>query len=112
MREALGAGTWKGIEKHRTNHAAQYPTSSVKVECDVLDYTYLGHLGTLMRWTKAWDLFRHLFKDERQLEDLVDAIMPVRNDRAHFRSVPILELRRCQVACEDLRTRLGKDTSV
>ena len=50
----------------------------------------------------AWELFRDMFRDKRQLEDLVKAVTPVRNDRAHFRIVPERELDRCRLACEDL----------
>lgn len=50
----------------------------------------------------AWELFREMFRDKRQLEDLVKAVTPVRNDRAHFRMVPERELDRCRLACEDL----------
>jgi hypothetical protein len=68
----------------------------------VLVYAYLGQLAQLMVSNDAWELFRAPFKDKRHLEDIVKAIAPVRNDRAHFRQVPAKELQRCQIACDDL----------
>jgi hypothetical protein len=43
-----------------------------------------------------------MFRDKRELEDMTNAIMPVRNDRAHFSTVPSKELERCRIACDDL----------
>ena len=105
MRKALGDESWKVIEKNRERHAKQY-ASAPPGERSVLDYTYLAQLTQMMLASDAWELFRHLFRDKRHLEDLVKAIAPVRNDRAHFRVVPLLELRRAQVACEDLLTMI------
>jgi hypothetical protein len=110
MRKFLGEDAWKVIERNRDKHVEQY-ASAPPGERNLLDYTYLAQLTQMMLAGEAWELFRHLFKDKRQLEDLVKAVAPVRNDRAHFRAVPVLELRRCQIACEDLRTLLSKDTA-
>ena len=105
MRKALGDESWKVIERNREKHAKQYAAAQ-SGERSVLDYTYLSQLTQMMLASDAWELFRHLFRDKRHLEDLVKAIAPVRNDRAHFRVVPLLELRRAQVACEDLLTMI------
>jgi hypothetical protein len=69
---------------------------------DLLDFAYLGQLGQLMLSRKAWSLFGPMFRDKRELEDMMRDVAPVRNDSAHFRSVPPLELARCRVRCEDL----------
>ena len=59
-----------------------------------------------MMASQSWQLFRAAFDDKRQLEDLAKAIIPVRNDAAHFRSVPELELLRSRVAVSDLTNRM------
>ena len=59
--------------------------------------------------SESWELFRAPFKDKRHLEEMIAAITPVRNDRAHFRQVPAKELQRCQIACDDLLALLSKD---
>ena len=38
----------------------------------------------------------------------VSVIIPVRNDAAHFRSVPLREFERCRLAIEDLMTLLAR----
>lgn len=63
---------------------------------------YLGQLVQLIVYRDAWDLFKHLFRDKRQLEDILADVSPVRNDHAHFRRLPPRELLRCQLRCEDL----------
>jgi hypothetical protein len=108
MHKHLGDDAWKVIEKNREKHASQY-NASPSGDRSIVDYTYLPQLTQMMMAGNAWELFRHLFKDKRQLEDLVRSVTPVRNDQAHFRTVPLLELRRCQVACEDLRNLLEKE---
>ena len=55
-----------------------------------------------MVWNKAWDLFKSIFRDKRELDDMIAAIAPVRNDEAHFRRAPARELERCKLRCEDL----------
>ena len=68
----------------------------------MLNYVYLGQLSQLMVVREAWDMFSNLFRDKRELEDMIADIMPVRNDSAHFRTVPERELLRCKLRCEDL----------
>ena len=108
MRKVLGEDAWKTIEKNRERHREQYAHGE-RGDFGILDYTYLTQLSQLMTAGDAWELFRARFRDKRQLEDLVKAITPVRNDRAHFRPVPLIELRRCQIACEDLLTLIAGD---
>ena len=67
-----------------------------------MECLYFGQLGDLMACNQAWALFKHLFRDKRHLQDLMAAVMPVRNDQAHFAKVPTKELIRCQIACDDL----------
>ena len=67
-----------------------------------MDCMYLGHLGTLIEHNSAWVLFKDLFRDKRQFQDILKAITPVRNRRAHFVEVPEKELERCRINCDDL----------
>jgi hypothetical protein len=69
---------------------------------------YLGQLGDLMISNASWHLFQTLFRDKRELQDMLSDIMPVRNDFAHFRTVPDRELDRCRIRCEDLLAILAK----
>jgi hypothetical protein len=71
-----------------------------------LQFTYLGQLVQLIASNDAWGLFKSMFRDRRELEDLVRRISPVRNDAAHFRAVPVAVLRGCQVACDELNALL------
>jgi hypothetical protein len=58
---------------------------------------------------EAWELFRKPFRDRREWEDLIRAITPMRNDAAHFRSVPLrAELERCRMAIDDLTALLAR----
>jgi len=65
----------------------------------MLQFVYLGQVVQLMVVNEAWDMI--------ELEDLIRKISPVRNDAAHFRIVPIKQLRSCQAACEELKTLLS-----
>src|SRR5262249_48256872 len=96
----LGDTAWQTIERNRESYIAKYGLD--QKHDPVLDFAYLGQLSQLMIANEAWELFKSSFRDKRQLEDLCRAIVPVRNDRAHFRSVPDQELPRCRVATTDL----------
>jgi hypothetical protein len=110
IRLALGDNAWARIIENRDKYAKNYPRSHQAFDSDeVLNFTYLGQLGQLVTWNKSWDLFRHLFRDKRELDDIIRDIVPVRNDSAHFRSVPELELNRCRVRCIDLLTILERN---
>lgn len=61
-----------------------------------------------MSHNAAWARFKGPFVDKRELEDLIKSIVPVRNDLAHFRRVPIKELSRCRIATDDLMEKLAK----
>ena len=108
MRELLGEAQSTGIDKNREKTEKTYPladkTSSLN---NFLDYSYLGQLAMLMEAKQAWEIFREPFTDKRHLQDLMKAIVPVRNDTAHFRSVPQKELDRCKLAVDDLQGLLN-----
>jgi hypothetical protein len=101
IRKALGEDAWRKIMENERKSRTSYPLTVSAVPRDILEFTYLGQLVQLMIWNESWSLFKHLFRDKRQLEDMLREISPVRNDRAHFRSVPERELSRCKLRCED-----------
>lgn len=74
----------------------------------MLEFAYLGQLGDLMKSGKSWALFRDMYRDTRELEDMLRDVNPVRNEFAHFRSVPNRELDRCRIRCEDLLAIIAK----
>jgi hypothetical protein len=106
MREVLGEDACRTIERNRASYIAKYGED--RKHDPVLDFAYLGQLSQLITANEAWELFRSAFTDKRQVEDLCKAIVPVRNDRAHFRSVPDQELLRCRVATTDLAKALKR----
>jgi hypothetical protein len=107
IRKSLGEDAWKTIEKNKAKHADQYARAPADDPTGVLQFAYLGQLAQLMIANEAWEMFKPMFRDKRELEDLVRKITPVRNDTAHFRAVPLQHLRSCQVACEELKTLLS-----
>jgi len=109
FRTAIGEDAWNRLldNKRRGEKAYRYSQSAFNDE--YLDFAYLGQLAQMIVNRDAWDLFKHLFRDKRQLEDLVADITPVRNDHAHFRRVPERELLRCRLRCEDLLYMLEQD---
>ena len=110
IRRGIGEEAWLKVIENRDKCAKSYPRSQHTVDSDeVLNFTYLGQLGQLMMWKKSWDLFKHLFRDTRELEDILRDIVPVRNDGAHFRAAPEHELDRCRVRCIDLLTILERN---
>ncbi len=106
MSSILGAQALEMIERNRTKYQTQYRSAERATPDPILDFCYLGQLVQLMIAGESWDLFKAPFVDKRELQDLAKAISLVRNDKAHFRSVPQLELLRCQVAVSDLTARL------
>jgi hypothetical protein len=106
MSTILGPPALEVIERNRTKYQTQYRSAERPTPDPILDFSYLGQLVQLMIDGNSWDLFKAAFVDKRELQDLAKAISLVRNDRAHFRSVPELELLRCQVAVSDLAARL------
>jgi hypothetical protein len=108
MRSILGEQAMATIDRNRAKYETQYALTTRPDLDPILDFCYLGQLIQLMVAGPAWQLFRTAFDDKRQLEDLAKAIIPVRNDAAHFRSVPELELLRSRVAVSDLVARLNQ----
>jgi hypothetical protein len=99
---ALGEQDMVSIGKYRAKHLSIYGGAIDGESADLLDYCYLGQLARLMLSNNAWKLFQPAFRDKRQLEDLINCVIPVRNDLAHFRRVPAKELDRCRIAADDL----------
>ena len=96
-----------GIDRNRDKGAKTYQLADKSGSVnDFLDYSYLGQLMQLMQAKDVWTIYGGPFRDKRELEDLMKAITSVRNDTAHFRSVPEKELMRCRVAVSDLEKRL------
>jgi hypothetical protein len=106
MSSILGPEALVVIERNRNKYQTQYRSAERPAPDPILDFCYVGQLVQLMISGDSWDLFKGAFVDKRELQDLAKAISLVRNDRAHFRSVPELESLRCQVAVSDLTARL------
>lgn len=104
IRAILGEDAWAEIIDRRSGYAKRYDARpDFEGTNDVLDFTYLGQLGQLMVSKHAWDSFKSLFRDKRQLEDILREITPVRSDSAaHFRAVPERDLKLCAIRCSDL----------
>jgi hypothetical protein len=101
IRKVLGEQAWASVMGMRDRNENSYSSTPRKVT-EVLDCAYLGQLGQLMKSRATWSLFRDMFRDVRELEDMLRDVTPVRNDCAHFRTVPERELDRCKLRCEDL----------
>jgi superfamily II DNA or RNA helicase len=69
-----------------------------------LDYVYLAQLVQIV--CGEWALFKPIFGERRFLDERVKDVAGVRNDEAHFRSIPAVEKMRAYVACSDLLTKL------
>ena len=106
MYTILGTPAVEVIERNRSAREKQYRFAETTSTDQVLDFCYLGQLIQLIISGDSWELFKRAFSDKRELQDLAKAIFPVRNDKAHFRSVPDNELLRCRVAVTDLAARL------
>jgi hypothetical protein len=107
IRAILGEQVWKGLDEKRAKNEKSY-RHTARTLTEVLDCAYVGQLGELMISNRSWDLFRDLFRDKRELEDILRDMTPVRNDFAHFRFVPERELDRCRLRCEDLLAIISK----
>src|SRR5207248_1514681 len=90
------------IIANRDKSARSYRYTSHTPDGDLLHFAYFGQLSQLMLSNKAWDMFKPMFRDKRELEDITAEIIPVRNDTAHFRSLPSREAERCRLRCQDL----------
>ncbi|EIU7187648.1 hypothetical protein ACO3H4_12520 [Pseudomonas aeruginosa] len=102
MKKVLGDATWEKILAIQEKSAKQYKLSRQPDNRDLMSCMYIGDLQALIISNIAWANFKPFFRDKRELEDLIKAIAPVRNDRAHFSVVPEKELERCRIACDDL----------
>ena len=80
----------------------------MRPSCHILNFAYVGQLKVLMFDGAVWPTFRTNFRDKRQFEEMIADIIPVRNDQAHFRTVPERELQRCRLRCEDLLVLVGE----
>ena len=100
MKRVLG-DDWDSVEKVRRQSKAAYRLSP-GYERPLMDCMYLGQLGALMENNQAWDLFKSLFRDKREFGRMLRDIFPVRNDIAHFVTVPPKELQRCGITCDDM----------
>jgi hypothetical protein len=107
IRSILGEKAWGDLTRMRARNEKSY-RSAPRSLSEILDCAYLGQLGDLMISNASWHLFQTLFRDKRELQDMLSDIMPVRNDFAHFRTVPDRELDRCRIRCEDLLAILAK----
>jgi hypothetical protein len=110
IRSILGPKSVARIEESKRKREKRYRASDKDVELDDLDFSYIGDLASLVAQNSAWMLFKVAFKDKLEFDHLIQAIAPVRNEEAHFRSVPRRELDRCRIACEDLLERLAEIT--
>ena len=103
----LGDKARKGLVEMRARNEKSYSHTARSVT-EVLDCAYLGQFGDLMKSNSSWDLFLDMFRDKRELEDILRDVTPVRNDFAHFRVVPERELDCCKLRCEDLLAIISK----
>jgi hypothetical protein len=102
MKSVLGTESWEAILANRDKSARSYRYTSHTPDGDLLHFAYFGQLSQLMLSNNAWDMFKPMFRDKRELEDVTADIVPVRNDSAHFRSLPSREAERCRLRCQDL----------
>jgi hypothetical protein len=112
MESVLGDTSWQKIEQNYDASTKRYPLSET-AELQIIDVMYIGQFLTLITANKAWHLFEDVFKNKQSLINIFGAIVPVRNDQAHFNSVPEKELLRCYIACDDLSVLIDRaeDTS-
>ncbi|MGB3070458.1 MAG: AAA family ATPase [Ottowia sp.] len=112
MKKILGEKAWDKIQETLQKSQLQYRFVREPARRDLMSCMYLGQLGSLMINGSTWDLFKAGYRDKRELEDKLAAVMPVRNDRAHFCSVPEKELDRCRIACDDLLAIAERDLGI
>ena len=112
VKKVIGEVAWKRVGQIRAKSLLNYPYAQKSQARELLSCLYIGQLVDLMLHADAWPHFRHMFKDKRQLEDLRGSIAPVRNDIAHFVSIPPKEIQRCSIACDDLLFIIDKELSL
>lgn len=107
LRSVLGSDSWQTIQRNREKYQKQYGPAKDGPK-EIFQFCYLGQLVQLMLANQAWEMFKDVFRDKRELQDMIGAIQPVRNDAAHFRSVPERELTRCKLVVEDFLEKIRK----
>ncbi|MDZ3825626.1 hypothetical protein [Pseudomonas monsensis] len=111
MKKVLGDATFDKIQTIQDKSLKQYRLSKQVDGRDLMSCMYIGDLQALIISNLAWVHFKGKFRDKREFEDIIKAIAPVRNDRAHFSIVPEKELERCRIACDDLIVLFEKSVS-
>lgn len=102
MRTILGEDNWSKINSNYESSLGRYPLSETQRRVEIVDAMYMGQFRALIVSNKSWHLFKPVFKEKVTVENMFSAIVPVRNDQAHFNAVPEKELLRCFIACDDL----------
>ncbi|WP_400563939.1 AAA family ATPase [Pseudomonas aeruginosa] len=102
IESALGGVAFNKVLGNVAKSNTRYKYTPRDEVLGIFDGLYLGQLGQLMMWKEAWGVFSHLTQDKRELEIILAPINAVRTDKAHFYKVPIRELARCKLHCEDL----------
>lgn len=102
VEQALGAKSMLKVRENVSKSNKRYKYTPREELLNIFDGLYLGQLGQLMMWNEAWPRFQHLAQDKRELEMLLAPIIGVRTDKAHFYKVPLRELDRCKLHCEDV----------
>lgn len=102
IEQALGGPAFKKVQGNVVKSNARYKYTPRDEVLGIFDGLYLGQLSQLIISKDAWAAFSHLAQDKRELEIMLAPINAVRTDKAHFYSVPVRELARCKLHCEDL----------
>ena len=71
IKAILGDDAWVILLRNRAKHLRSYPNSVQSGSSDILDYAYLGQLGDLMKAKQSWYLFKDMFRDTREFEDML-----------------------------------------
>lgn len=110
IEQALGGQAFNKVMGNVVKSNARYKYTPRDEILGIFDGLYLGQLGQLMMWKEAWAAFSHLAQDKRELEIMLAPINAVRTDKAHFYNVPVRELARCKLHCEDLIFLIDKNS--
>lgn len=102
VEQAIGGPAFNKVLGNVAKSNSRYKYTPRDQILGIFDGLYLGQLGQLIMWKEAWAAFSHLAQDKRELEIMLAPINAVRTDKAHFYSVPVRELSRCKLHCEDL----------
>ncbi len=80
MSTVLGEKAWAEIQETKEKSKSKYKYSRDAVERDTMSCMYFGHLKDLMIHGLGWQSFKHMFRDKRELEDRVSAIIASRRN--------------------------------